>query len=181
VLGMVICRHLYEQFPDRREGMLTQQKSRLVSGTTCTEVALGLGARDMILVGRGLQGIPDSIAAALVESLIAGIYLDGGLDAATSFIHRCFASELKRSSIGEPENYKSLLQEETQRVHNFAPSYVLLEDRGPDHAKEYCVAVEISEQRYEAAWGRTKKEAEQKAALNALLLLNPELVEADDG
>ena len=176
ILGMVICRHLYEKFPDRREGQLTQQKSRLVSRITCAHVAQRLGVRDMILVGRGLQGIPESIAAGLVESLIAGIYLDGGLDAATDFIHRCFSPELRRSSIGEPENYKSMLQEEFQRVHNFPPTYVVLEDRGPDHAREYCIAVEINDHRYESAWGRSKKEAEQKAALNTLLQLNPRLI-----
>ena len=182
ILGMVICRQLFEEYPDQREGQLTQQKSRIVSRTTCARVAQELGGNDLILVGRGLQGIPESIAAALVESIIAGIYLDGGLEAAGEFIGRAFAFELERTSGGDPENFKSVLQEETQRVHNEAPKYVLIEHRGPDHAREYCVAAEIGETQYESAWGRSKKDAEQKAALNALKKINPGIIPSvDDG
>jgi len=180
VLGMVICRELFEQYPDQREGQLTQQKSRIVSRSTCARVAEELGGHELVLVGRGLQGIPDSIAAALVESIIAGIYLDGGLDEAAAFIRRAFAFELGRTSGGDPENYKSLLQEETQRVRNEAPNYVMLEHRGPDHAREYCIAAEIGDTQYESAWGRSKKEAEQKAALHALIRINPSIIPSVD-
>ncbi|MCH2211422.1 MAG: ribonuclease III [Fuerstiella sp.] len=179
ILGMVICRYLYEQFPDRREGQLTQQKSSLVSRTTCARVARRLGAADLILVGRGLQAIPESIDAALVESLIAAIYLDGGIEAATAFILRSFDEELKICTSGEPENYKSILQEETQRRRSIGPTYVVVDQRGPDHAREYCSVVEFDGRQFESAWGRTKKEAEQKAAMNALQIINPELLVVD--
>jgi len=180
VLGMVICRELYDRYPDRREGQLTQLKSQLVSGATCARVARQLGAADMILVGRGLQSIPESIDAALMESLIAAIYLDGGLDQARQFIIRSFGTEISRCTSGEPGNYKSVLQEETQRTTSTAPSYVVVDQRGPDHAREYCIAVELTDRQFEAAWGRSKKEAEQKAACNALLVINPTLLpEAD--
>lgn len=180
VLGMVICRYLYEQFPDRREGQLTQQKSSLVSRSTCARVAAQLGTEDMILVGRGLQAIPDSVHAALVESLIAAIYLDGGTEAAAAFILRSFRGELETCDQGEPENYKSMLQEETQRTTNAAPTYVIVDQRGPDHAREYCIAVEMQGQQFDAAWGFSKKEAEQKAAFNALKIINPDLLAADN-
>lgn len=176
VLGMVMCRYLYEQFPEQREGRLTQQKSSLVSRSTCARVAKRLGLTEMILVGRGLQSIPESIDAALVESLIAAIYLDGGIDEAAEFILRSFSDELAYSSHGDPENYKSVLQEETQRTTKMAPSYLLVDQRGPDHAREYCVAVEIEGQSFETAWGRSKKEAEQRAAMNALQTIKPELL-----
>ncbi|MCH2202034.1 MAG: ribonuclease III [Fuerstiella sp.] len=181
ILGMVICRYLYDQFPDRREGQLTQQKSSLVSRTTCARVARRLGASDLILVGRGLQEIPESIDAALVESLIAAIYVDGGIEAAEAFILRCFDEELKLCNSGEPENYKSTLQEETQRTRSIGPTYLIVDQRGPDHAREYCMAVEFEGRQYEPAWGWSKKEAEQKAAMNALLIINPDLlaVESD--
>ncbi len=179
VLGMVICRYLYERFPDRREGQLTQQKSSLVSRTTCVRVAQQLGTADIILVGRGLQAIPESIDAALIESLIAAIYLDGGIEAATTFILRSFGQILEHCSSGEPENYKSLLQEETQRCSNLVPRYLIVDQRGPDHAREYCIAVNIDEQQFGAAWGRSKKEAEQKAALIALQVIKPELLVAE--
>ena len=176
ILGMVMCRYLYEQFPDQREGRLTQQKSSLVSRSTCARVAKRLGATEMILVGRGLQAIPESIDAALVESLIAAIYLDGGIDEAADFILRSFSDELEYSSNGDPENYKSVLQEETQRTTKLAPSYLVVDQRGPDHAREYCVAVEIEGQSFDTAWGRSKKEAEQKAAMNALRAIKPGLL-----
>ena len=179
VLGMVICRYLFERFPERREGQLTQQKSSLVSRTTCARVAQHLGAAELILVGRGLQAIPESIDAALVESLIAAIYLDGGIDAAADFILRVFDQELQHCISGEPENYKSILQEETQRTSNIAATYLVVGQRGPDHAREYCMAVEIDGRQFDPAWGRSKKEAEQKAAMHALQVVSPELLNAE--
>ena len=176
VLGMIICRELYSRFPDRREGELTQQKSRLVSRTTCARVARDLGAQEIVIVGRGLQSIPDSIEAALVESLIAAVYLDGGLDVARQFILKSFRTELESCARGEPENFKSILQEETQRLSNVAPSYLLKDHRGPDHAREYCIAVHAEGQEFDSAWGRSKKEAEQRAAFNALQIINPQLL-----
>jgi len=176
ILGMIICRELYDRYPDRREGQLTQEKSRLVSGATCARVARQLASGDMILVGRGLQSIPESIDAALVEALIAAIYLDGGIEEARTFIVRCFQDEIANCGNGEPENYKSILQEEVQRASNTAPTYVIVDQRGPDHAREYCVAVQTEEREHESAWGRSKKEAEQKAALNALQMIAPSLV-----
>ena len=173
VLGMVICEFLYQKYPDRREGRLTQQKSRLVSRTVCTQVGERLQLRDVIMVGKGLQTIPDSLIAAAVESLIAAVYLDGGFEPATEFILRAFAPELECTDNAETENYKSLLQEETQREGNVVPKYVILEHRGPDHAREFCVAVEIGSQRFDSAWGRSKKEAEQKAAMIALDAIRP--------
>lgn len=180
ILGMIICRELYDRYPERREGQLTQEKSRLVSGATCARVARQLGSTDMILVGRGLQSIPESIDAALVESLIAAIYLDGGIDEARGFIIRCFQEEIANCGKGEPENYKSILQEETQRTTNSAPSYVIVEQRGPDHAREYCVLVRIDDREFDSAWGRSKKEAEQKAAMNALRIIDSSLLTPPD-
>ncbi len=180
ILGMIICRELYDRYPERREGQLTQEKSRLVSGATCARVARQLGSTDMILVGRGLQSIPESIDAALVESLIAAIYLDGGIDEARGFIIRCFQEEIANCGKGEPENYKSILQEETQRTTNSAPSYVIVEQRGPDHAREYCVLVQIDDREFDSAWGRSKKEAEQKAAMNALRIIDSSLLTPPD-
>lgn len=180
VLGLVICEWLYQKHPERREGQLTQQKSHLVSRTVCTQVGERLGLKELIFVGKGLRSIPDSLVAAVVESIIAGIYLDGGFAAASKFILESFQPELQNSDATEGENYKSLLQEETQRDGSIVPNYVVVEQKGPDHAREFCVAVEVGEQRFESAWGRSKKEAEQKAAMNALESINtPETQAAD--
>ena len=168
VLGMVICEYLYQHFPERREGQLTQQKSHLVSRAVCAQVASRLELEHMIFVGKGLQAIPDSLKAAVVESLIAAVYLDSGYESACDFILRAFALELENCLEGDAENYKSLLQEEIQRGGSLVPQYVIVEERGPDHAREFHMAVEVGEQRFGGAWGRSKKEAEQKAAMNAL-------------
>ena len=168
VLGMVICEYLFQHFPDRREGQLTQQKSHLVSRAVCVQVAGRLELEYLIFVGKGLQAIPESLKAAVVESLIAAVYLDGGYEAAGSFILRAFAAELENCSEGDAENYKSLLQEEIQRDGSLIPQYVIVEERGPDHAREFHMAVQIGDERFEGGWGRSKKEAEQKAAMNAL-------------
>ncbi|MEZ6124108.1 MAG: ribonuclease III [Planctomycetaceae bacterium] len=180
VLGLVICETLYHRFPERREGQLTQHKSHLVSRAVCAQVCKRLGLQEMIFVGKGLQSVPDSLKAAAVESVIAAIYLDGGYSAAHEFILRAFGPELENCTDGDAENYKSLLQEETQRDGNVVPSYLLLDQRGPDHAREFLVAVAIGETQYTPAWGRSKKEAEQKAAMHALEGLAAAGTQADD-
>ncbi|MCA9038059.1 MAG: ribonuclease III [Planctomycetaceae bacterium] len=168
ILGLVICDYLFQSFPDLREGQLTQMKSQLVSRAVCARVAAKLELREFILVGRGLNSIPNSILAAVVESLIAGIYIDGGLAEAREFILRGFEDELTDCQLQETDNYKSQLQEHTQRVSNVTPEYVVTEERGPDHAREFCVAVRIGNTTYSSAWGRSKKEAEQQAARAAM-------------
>lgn len=168
ILGVVICEYLYERYPDFREGQLTQIKSHIVSRAVCAKVADALRLQDLMLVGKGLRDIPDSMKAAVVESLIAAIYLDGGFDEARHFIRRVFRDEIDQSENVETDNYKSLLQEETQRHGRITPQYVIVEQRGPDHAREFNVAVQLGERTFDSAWGRSKKQAEQKAARIAL-------------
>lgn len=168
VLGLVICERLFQAFPDQREGQLTQMKSQLVSRTVCARVARKLELRELILVGRGLINIPESVLSAAVESLIAGIYADGGIDAARDFILRSFDDELVLSQSQDTENFKSQLQERTQRTLNVTPDYQVVDERGPDHAREFCVTARVGTIVYEPAWGRSKKEAEQQAARLAL-------------
>ncbi len=171
VLGIVICEHLFQNYPEQREGNLTQMKSSLVSRQTCARVARQLELQSFILVGRGLQNIPESILSAVVESVIAGIYLDGGLEAARQFILRAFEEELSLCGPVDTENFKSRLQEHTQRVLGKTPEYVLVEELGPDHAREFCIAARVGPDVFDMGRGRSKKEAEQQAARNALLTL----------
>ncbi|MCL4106800.1 UNVERIFIED_CONTAM: hypothetical protein GTU68_046194 [Idotea baltica] len=168
VLGLVICEYLFERFPDRREGQLTQQKSHLVSRAVCTDVGERLQLHEFIFVGKGLTAIPDSLKAAVVESIIAAIYRDGGLAEARDFILRAFAIELEDGGDAEADNYKSLLQEETQKYGNLVPRYQILNERGPDHAREFQVSVEVGDEKFVGDWGRSKKLAEQNAAMLAL-------------
>jgi ribonuclease III len=171
VLGLIICEHLFQIFPDQREGQLTQMKSWLVSRATCARVARVLDLASLILVGRGLQSLPDSIMSAVVESLIAGVYVDGGLDSARAFVLFAFRDELTLCRPLDTENFKSQLQELTQRELGKTPEYILLEELGPDHAREFEIAARIGDRTFESGRGRSKKEAEQQAARNAVLTL----------
>ncbi|MFM7059022.1 MAG: ribonuclease III [Planctomycetota bacterium] len=172
VLGLVICEYLFQLFPDQREGQLTQMKSWLVSRQTCARVAKTLELEPLILVGRGLQQIPESILSACVESLTAGVYFDGGIDAARQFILRAFAEELQSCRPLDVENFKSQLQEYTQRELSCTPEYTVVEETGPDHAREFLIAARVGSQLFPAGRGRSKKEAEQQAAKHALAMLS---------
>lgn len=171
VLGLVIVEYLFQLFPDQREGQLTQMKSWLVSRQTCARVARLLDAGSLILVGRGLQNIPDSILSAVVESLIAGVYFDGGIDAARTFILTAFQEELALCKPVDTDNFKSQLQEYTQRELGKTPEYIVVEERGPDHAREFGVAARVGDAVFGIGRGKSKKEAEQHAARNAVLSL----------
>lgn len=171
VLGIIICEYLYQLFPEQREGQLTQMKSWLVSRQTCARAAKLLDLQPLILVGRGLQVIPESILSAAVESLIAGVYFDGGLDAARNFILHAFREELNLCRPVDSENYKSQLQEYTQRELGKTPEYLVVAESGPDHAREFLISAKVGDVMYESGRGRSKKEAEQQAARNAVLSL----------
>ena len=184
VLSLVICQALYERFSEYFEGDLTKLKSMVVSRKTCSQVAAALGVSEYIQVGKGteqqMRGMSGSIAAGLVEALIAAIYIDGGLEAARCFILEHFKDAIDQAeACGHQENYKSLLQQYCQRQWSMTPLYELLDEKGPDHNKCFEVAAVIKHHRYPGAWGVTKKDAEQKAAQNALIELG--LLEEDGG
>jgi ribonuclease III len=103
------------------------------------------------------------------ESLIGAIYLDGGMEAAKRFIVRHIEAEIDETVEGHGGiNYKSNLQQVAQRQFGETPTYQLLDEKGPDHSKCFKISAQIGRQRYAPAWGRNKKDAEQRAAMNAL-------------
>jgi ribonuclease-3 len=175
VLSLVICQALFEKFEDYPEGELTKMKSMLVSRGTCAHVARRLGLPKFLKVGKGMvshKAFPLSLAAGLLEAVIAALYVDGGFEVARTFILQNFAMLL--AQIDEEEahgNYKSLLQQYAQDQFSLAPLYVLLDEKGPDHNKCFESEVVIDQRHFPSAWGANKKEAEQKAAYNALVEL----------
>lgn len=181
ILAVVICQILFERFPGYLEGDLTKIKSMLVSRDTCAEVAGQLGLQKFLKVGKGLasdRALSGSLAAGLLEAIIAAIYIDGGLDAARGFILRTFGPLIDRADAEQTQgNFKSLLQEYAQQRLNATPIYELLDEKGPDHDKCFESHVFVGDRHFLSAWGRSKKEAEQKAAFNALVELG--LLESD--
>ncbi len=175
ILGFVVCEQLYALYPDFLEGELTRIKSVVVSRDTCARICTRIGLDQYLLLGKGMAAdpaIPRSVVAATLEALIAAIYIDGGLEPARAFILRHTATEIRQTAAGAVgDNYKSLLQQFAQREHGVTPMYRLLEEKGPDHNKCFKISAQVAEQRFPAAWGRSKKESEQRAAHNAISLL----------
>ncbi len=175
ILSLVICQTLFEKFVEYPEGELTKMKSMLVSRGTCARVARQLGLPKFLKVGKGMvshKAFPISLAAGLLEAVIAAIYLDGTFEAARDFLLRNFATLIEEVDEEEARgNYKSLLQQYAQDQFNVAPAYVLLDEKGPDHNKCFESEVVIDQRHFPSAWGANKKEAEQKAAYNALVEL----------
>jgi ribonuclease-3 len=178
ILGMVVCELLFHQFPQYLEGDLTKIKSVVVSRQTCAKISEALGLQEFLILGKGMTThptVPPSLLADVFESLVAAIYLDGGEPAARQFINAYIGPEVELAAAGElGGNYKSLLQQFAQREYGSTPTYHLLDEKGPDHSKCFKIVAQVRGQRYQGAWGRNKKEAEQRAACNALSELNGE-------
>ena len=168
ILGLVICEHLFQQYPGLSEGRLTRIKSVVVSQRTLAHRTRRLGLDRHLSLGKGLAAmkrIPASILADSLEALIAAVYLDSDLNQARAFVLRHLDQEIERVIRNEHRrNYKSLLQQLVQKKIGHAPSYRLLQQSGPDHSKEFQVVAVVQGQPYESGLGATKKEAEQNAA-----------------
>ena len=175
VLALVICQALFERFSSYLEGELTKVKSMLVSRGTCARIAKQLGLQKFLKVGKGMtssRALSGSLAAGVLETIIAAIYIDGGFDAARSFILKVFGPIIEQADAEHVQgNFKSLLQQYSQEQFNVTPNYVLLDEKGPDHNKCFELEVSIASRHFQSAWGTNKKEAEQKAAFNALVEL----------
>lgn len=172
ILGFIVCDTLYRLFPESLEGDLTRIKSVVVSRETCSRISEQLQLIDFLIVGKGLsvtRPVPTSVLSDLFESVVAAMYLDGGLDTVRGLVERLLEPEIIKVASGETgSNHKSLLQQLAQRDFGITPTYEVVEEAGPDHSKSFHVSAQIGARRYAPAWGRNKKEAEQRAASNAL-------------
>jgi ribonuclease-3 len=172
VLGLVSCEHLYRWLPERLEGELTKIKSHVVSRQTCAEIARELQLDTCIMLGKGMgprESLPQSVTAAVLEAVIGAIYLDGGLEPARALVLSRIEHRVDQASrTGHQYNYKSVVQQSLLTLNMAPPTYVVMDEKGPDHAKCFEVAVVSGERRFPACWGSSKKAAEQLAALAAL-------------
>src|SRR5947209_9563574 len=135
VLGLVACEQLYLRFPDYQEGDLTKVKSVVVSRRTCAHFSRDLNLGDYLFLGKGMHlhaAVPASLLADVYESLVAAIYLDGGLEPARQFILLYVGPEIEQVAEGaHGGNFKSLLQQVAQREFGATPQYVMLDEKGP--------------------------------------------------
>ena len=180
VLGFVIADLLYRECPDRDEGGKSKLKSVLVSSTTLSARARALRLGEHLLLGKGEERSggrsKSGLLADAYEAVIAAIYLDGGIDAARAFIEREFLDRVRGTQAGQgPDGLqadpKSALQEWAQAREQSLPAYDVIGERGPDHAKVFEIEVTVGHEVVATAEGRSKKEAEQRAAALALTRL----------
>ncbi len=167
VLGMLVAEYLFKEYPDFTEGQLTKVKSVVVSRPVLAKCAAALGLRRFIQVGPGMatDTLPETVVANALEAVIAAIFLDGGLEPARQFVLQHLQEEIDLViSDRHGKNYKSLLQQLVQRKEGITPTYRVIAEEGPDHAKRFCVAAVIGDRVADHAWGANKKAAEQLAA-----------------
>jgi ribonuclease III len=173
VLELVVIDHLYQQFPEAREGDLTQKKSLLVSRSVLAERAERLGLGEFILLSAAERGAGGgerrSILADAFEAVLGAIYLDQGLDGARPFVDRWLLRESDRI-LGNTQmrNFKSILQERIQARIRLHPRYRVVSEMGPDHEKCFTIEVLVRGTVLGRGSGSNKKEAEQQAAREAL-------------
>jgi 3-oxoacyl-[acyl-carrier-protein] synthase II len=173
VLEVVVSSFLYSSFPEYTEGQLSKLKAVAVSRSTLSLVAreLGLGSFIRFSAGEVATGgteKPSNLANAL-EALIASVYLDGGIEKAQDFILSILEDkiyELDRDEL--KRDYKTALQEYWQAGSRKPPAYTVIAETGPDHDKRFEIEVKLAGEPYGRGIGRSKKEAEQKAAEKAL-------------
>jgi ribonuclease-3 len=174
VIGLVVSHFLFSAFPERDEGELTRLKSVVVSESALAAEALRLGLDQVVEVGKGIprRQIPSSILANTFEAVAGAILLDGGLEAARTFVLENLAGQLELV-VGSrhARNWKSLLQQYTQRAFGVTPTYEVVTSSGPEHGKEFQVAALVEQASRGRGRGRSKKEAEQEAARAALVAL----------
>jgi ribonuclease-3 len=176
VLDLAVSHLLMERFQDAEEGDLSKYRARVVDETGLCQVARRLRLGDYLLLGRGEdQGHgreKPSILANTTEALIGALYLDAGFDKTLEIVGRLFSPLLE--SVGATEmdhDFKSLLQEYTQQIYQTLPKYRLVEESGPAHDKTFRVMLTLEGEGLSEGVGKSKKEAEQKAAREAFLCL----------
>lgn len=173
VLGFVIGDMLFRHFPDLDEGALSKMKAYLVSATSLAEKARRFDMGEVILLGVGEEKTggrkKDSLLANLFEALLAGIFLDGGIEPARNLIEQSFLDDIK--AIDKQDllfrDYKTALQELAQGKGLPLPEYSVVDEVGPDHDKTFIVEVKVGTLSTRGE-GSSKKEAQQQAAKIAL-------------
>jgi ribonuclease-3 len=180
VLNLVISDYLIKRFPDSSEGDLSKLRAMIVNEDTLSRIAKGIGLGNDLLLGKGedLTGGREkpSILSDAIEALISAIYLDGGVNEVSNFVKRFFDEEIKRYiSKGISYDFKTDLQEYCQGRFGILPKYHVTKESGPDHKKVFEVRLFIKDEPYGTGIGRTKKEADQRAAREALEKLKSEI------
>lgn len=171
VLGLAIADMLHRKYPSASEGELSLRLNALVKGETLARIADTLSLHEFIRTGGDLKEITgkrmQSVRADVLEALIASIYLDGGIDAAKTFVHRFWESRLNDKALAKRDS-KTELQEWAHARRLGTPRYAEQAREGPDHDPKFTVVVKIKDMKEACGEGRSKRAAEQAAARSFL-------------
>ncbi len=178
VIGLIIARSLYQDFPDIPEGKLTHLRAALVKRETLAHVAEAIGLGDFLYLGKGEEAsggrkkIPNLGGA--LEAVIGAVYLDRGMREATACTMRLMKAEYDQvQETGITPDYKTQLQHYLQGKYQQIPAYGMVSATGPDHARWFTVEVKMGNDVLGRGTGKSKKAAEAEAARDALTRLNP--------
>jgi ribonuclease-3 len=171
-LDMIIGLMLFEKYPDRDEGWLTQARAMLVNADSLAQRALDAGLDRFLILGRGEEKAGGrkkvSILAGAYEAMVGAVLVDGGYGSIEPIVKKHFTVVVDMIQGLNTKNYKSLLQEKIQLEHQTLPDYEVMESFGPDHDKRFVVRVCVGDQEWGRGSGKSKKDAEMAAAQDAL-------------
>ena len=175
ILQYVSTTNLYNLYPEENEGVLSMYRSLLVKTGFLIEVANKLDIRVYMRVSAGqkreVENMNLSIFADAIEALIGAIYVDGGIDSVRGFIEKHILNDIENYLSGAPlQDPKTRFQEIVQQSIQVTPTYVVLKETGPDHNKEFTVAVKVNDSVLGRATGKSKRDAEKNAAEDALFM-----------
>jgi len=173
VLELVVTEYLYEKYPQKSEGDLTNWRAALVNAKMLAEVAGELGFNNFLLLSRGetkeLGKARQYILANTIEAFIGAAYLDSGYKVCQKFIKKCLIERLPEIiKKGLHKDNKSRFQEQAQEKEGITPTYKVLRESGPDHAKHFIVGIFLHKELIAKGAGSSKQEAEEEAARKGL-------------
>lgn len=175
ILGLIVAHYLFENYPELPEGELTKMRAAVVCEPTLAEVAREIGLGDYLFLGRGeeLTGgkTRNSNLADAFEALIGALYLEVGYERTENFVIKLLENEIEKTSKGAYRDFKTVLQEKVQELYAENVEYRIITEEGPDHDKVFSAGVYFQEKLLAKGSGKSKKEAEQNAAENALRII----------
>lgn len=178
VLSLVVSQYIFEHFRKLPEGELTKMRASLVCEKSLHQFAVQIRLGEHMLLGKGEENTGGrervSILADAFEALIAAIFIDGGMNAARDFIHAIVLSEENLNKVQNSRDYKTILQEIVQKNPEERVEYKLIKQSGPDHNKVFSVGVFLNSNIIGSGKGKSKKQAEQLAAKEAIALMGYE-------
>ncbi len=182
VLDLIVGHLLMDEYPSMSEGELSVTRAQVVSEAGLSELAADLGLGEFLRLGRGEERTggrqKPSLLADAFEAVVAAVYLDGGFDAARALVRRLLARSLAAIDSTGFHDFKTRLQESAQAKLKATPEYRVVGEAGPDHDKTFEIAVFIKDREWARSTGKSKKEAEQRAAAMAAFLLDGADLEA---